>query len=168
VTELWRPIPGYEGRYEVSDQGRVASVPFMQRYVMCNGVEGFRQTKGKPLAQQVINSGYLIVHLHRDNKRTACTVHRLVARAFLGEPAPSLEVNHKDLHKANNRVENLEWVTRTANHIHAVYGGVHTLAARVEDPLTGAKYPSMREASRLCGLGEKYVRNHFIRLENHV
>lgn len=168
MTETWKPVPGFEGRYEVSDLGRVASIPFMQRYVLRNGVVAFRLTKHRVLAQQPINSGYLIVHLHLDSQRTACTVHRLVALAFLGEPgAGETDVNHKDTNKQNNALANLEWLARTPNHIHAVYHGLNTAAVPCSDPLTGTEYPSLMEASRRTGRGEKYVRNNFQRNETY-
>ena len=168
MTETWKPVPGFEGRYEVSDAGRVASVPFMQRHVLRNGKEAFRLTKRRVLAQQSINSGYLIVHLHLNNVRKACTVHRLVARAFLGEPPNGTEdVNHEDTNKQNNRLTNLEWLARTPNHIHAVYHGLNTAAVPCTDPVTGEAFPSLKEASRRTGLGEKYVRNNFERNETY-
>lgn len=164
MSANWRPVPGFEGRYEVSNEGQVASVPFRQRYVLRNGKEGFRTTKRRVLAQQLINSGYSIVHLHLNNQRTAATVHRIVAKVFVFGYFEGADVNHKDAVKTNNRAENLEWVTRTRNHIHAVYHGLNALAVQVADPETGEIYPSIREASRQLNLGEKMVRNHFIRL----
>lgn len=164
MTAAWKPIPGFEGRYEISSEGQVASVPFQQRYVLRNGKEAFRTTKRRVVAQQMINSGYYIVHLHLNNQRTAATVHRLVAKVFVPGAFEGADVNHKDAVKTNNRAENLEWVTRTANHIHAVYHGLNTLAVRVSDPANGTQYPSMREAARKLQIGEKTVRNHFTRI----
>jgi len=77
--ELWKDIPGYEGRYQVSDQGNVKSVAFKQRYLLRTGVEAWRLTKPRLISRQTTNSGYSIVHLHLDNKRRAFTVHTLVA-----------------------------------------------------------------------------------------
>lgn len=123
--EQWRDIPGFEGRYQVSDLGRVKSLPFMQRYLLRNGQEAYRRTRERCLATQVQNSGYTIVHLHLNNVRKAHTVHTLVALAFLPErPTPKHEVNHKNGVKGDCTVQNLEWVTRSENHRHAFATGL--------------------------------------------
>lgn len=126
MTEEWRDIPGYEGRYQVSNLGRVKSLPFMQR---CD--RGMRRTSERILAQQKQNAGYMLVHLHLDNERKAQTVHRLVAAAFCAGMAPGLDVNHIDGDKTNNAARNLEWLERTDNHDHAVRLGLNTSAMRV-------------------------------------
>ena len=54
MSANWKPVPGFEGRYEVSDEGQVASVPFKQRCVLRNGKEAFRMTKRRVLAQQLV------------------------------------------------------------------------------------------------------------------
>jgi len=117
TNETWKPIPGYEGRYEVSDAGRVKALSFMQRYVLKTGVEAYRRTRVRILAQNTQNSGYLLVHLHLDNERKAFTVHRLVAEAFV--PGSGQTVNHKDGFKPNNAASNLEWASYGENHKHA-------------------------------------------------
>jgi hypothetical protein len=122
--EQWKDIPGYEGRYQVSDQGRVKSLPFMQRYLLRTGQEAYRRTAERILAQQPNNKGYLLVHLHRDNKRVAYTVHGLVARAFI--PGSADTINHKDGVKANCAASNLEWATWSENHKHAWATGLRT------------------------------------------
>lgn len=125
TTEIWKPIPGYEGRYEVSDLGRVKSVSFLQRYLLRNGKEAHRWTCERILATQPNNRGYLLVHLHLNNARRAYTVHTLVALVFLPErPTPAHEVNHKDGVKANCAASNLEWATRSENHKHAYRTGL--------------------------------------------
>jgi len=113
--EQWKDISGFESRYQVSNEGRVKSVPFMQRYLLRTGAEAFRQTKERVLAQQTINSGYLIVHLHLNHKRTAATVHSLVAKAFV--PGTGETVNHLNGNKTDNRAANLEWASYTENHL---------------------------------------------------
>lgn len=124
--EQWKDIPGYEGRYQVSDQGRVKSLPFMQRYLLRNGKESYRRTGERILAQQPNNRGYMLVHLYDDGERKGCTVHRLVAQAFVPGHVYGLDVNHKNGIKADCRAENLEWVTRSENHRHAFATGLRT------------------------------------------
>lgn len=102
--EQWKDVPGYEGRYRVSDQGRV------------------RGLKGE-IAQQPQNSGYLVVHLHLAGRRRARLVHTLVAEAFVPGRFEGAQVNHKDCCKHNNAAVNLEWVTRGENMAHAYANG---------------------------------------------
>ena len=64
MREQWKDIPGFEGRYQVSDFGRVKSLPFMQRYLLRNGKEAFRRTKEKIRKPRPINSGYLAKAAH--------------------------------------------------------------------------------------------------------
>lgn len=144
--EQWKDIPGFEGRYQISDQGRVKSLPFMQRYVLRNGNPAMRKTKERILATQLINSGYRIVHLHLDNSRKALLVHRLVAEAFYD--GVDTDVNHKNGCKTENNRDNLEWCTRSHNHDHAVDLGLNKQAIKVR-LIGGESYPSIARAARL-------------------
>lgn len=119
MNENWKDIPGFEGRYQVSDAGRVRSLPFMQRYLLRNGVEAFRRTTERILATQPNNKGYLLVHLHKDNQRRAFTVHSLVAQAFIPNPDRLPEVDHIDRNRANPAAANLRWLSRSDNRKHA-------------------------------------------------
>lgn len=147
--ELWKDISGFEGRYQVSDLGRVKSLPFMQRYLLRDGREAFRRTSERVLSTQRINSGYLIVHLYIENQRSALTVHSLVAKAFL--PGPSGEtVNHRNGVKTDNRAANLEWATYSENHLHAVGMRLNRRAIPVIGP-KGDRFPSISQASQIYG-----------------
>jgi hypothetical protein len=106
--ELWRPVVRFPG-YEVSDKGRVRS---------------FKSGKAKILKLGKDGSGYPIVCLYKNGRGYWFLVHRLVAEAFLGFPEDMLEVNHKNGVKTDNRVENLEWLTRSDNHKHAIKTGL--------------------------------------------
>lgn len=163
MIEQWKDIPGFEGRYQVSNLGRVKSLAFKQRYTHWRtGAELFRQTREKILAVQLINSGYEIVHLHLGNKRKAFLVHRLVASAFLPGPAfPT--INHKNGIKTNNSASNLEWATYSQNHNHAVEMGLNLQALPVSDPITGVRYPSISRAARLARKSHRKVRATFLR-----
>lgn len=116
AKEEWRDISGYEGIYQVSNSGRVYSVPRKSS----NGNE----CGGYCLKQQHCSNGYLFVHLTKDGKTKLCLVHRLVADAFLPKQESKREVNHKDGNKHNNNAENLEWCTRQENNLHAVRTGL--------------------------------------------
>ena len=109
TEEIWRPIEGYEGLYEVSSYGRVRS---LDRYVKS---KSYRLHKGKVLSPGKEKVGYLFVNLAYNGKHKTIRVHRLVAQAFLSNPDNLSEVNHKDEDKTNNSVDNLEWCDRKYN-----------------------------------------------------
>ena len=108
MEEEWKAIPGYEGRYEISNIGRVLS-----------------KTTNRFLKPNLMNHGYVCVHLYSGgrNTRTIKTLHQLVAQAFVPNPNGYTEVNHKNFLKRDNRAENLEWVTRKENVQHALAAG---------------------------------------------
>ena len=101
IEEIWRPIEGYEGLYEVSSYGKVRS---LDRYDSRNH---FR--KGKVLSLVKNKEGYLQVNLCCNGKNKMFLVHRLSAQAFIPNPDNLPQVNHKDEDKTNNSVDNLEW-----------------------------------------------------------
>lgn len=107
--QIWKPIEGYEGYYEVSNFGQIKSI---QRKVS-------RGNNYKPVAERILklsnNKGYQTVALSKDGKVKYCQVHRLVAKAFIPNPDGLLYVNHKDENPSNNRVDNLEWCTKSYN-----------------------------------------------------
>lgn len=108
-AERWVPVPGYGLRYEVSSFGRIR-----------RGLMGSRRKQpGELLSVRVSTNGYPIVDLLMDGFTTRHKIHRLVYAAFVDPIPVSLEVNHRDGFKTNNRVENLEAVTRSENLLHA-------------------------------------------------
>ena len=103
--EEWRDIKGYEGKYMVSNLGRVKSV-------------NYRRTGKEKILKAYPNKddyGYLKVGLYKDGKVRYPLVHVLVATAFLENPDNLPEVNHKDENSKNNCVENLEYCSRLYN-----------------------------------------------------
>ena len=101
--EEWRDIKGYEGKYMVSNLGRVKSLNYSN-----TGKEGILNARDN-------GKGYLRVILWKDGKDKKYRINRLVAQAFIPNPDNLPEVNHKDEDKTNNRVENLEWCDRSYN-----------------------------------------------------
>lgn len=112
-SEEWREIEGFGGKYLVSSLGRVKSNPSRQ--------------EGRILKPGTQSKGYQTVCLYlpvKPKKAVSLTVHRLVMNAF-GPAADKnqTEINHKDMNKENNCIDNLEWCSSKENHVHAVETG---------------------------------------------
>ena len=112
----WRPVPGYEGHYEVSSHGDVRSV---ERIAARSGAQGDVTKRGQPRKAHVTAKGYLRMQLVRNGERRNYLVHRLVAEAFIREPEDGEQINHRNGNKRDNRVPNLEWATASENLQHA-------------------------------------------------
>lgn len=106
MTEKWKPVRGYEGLYEVSNLGSVRSLPRQA---------GKFRIKGRVLKQAKGRTGYLLVGLSKDGITKTVGVHRLVAEAFVENPEHKETVNHINEDKADNRANNLEWLTLREN-----------------------------------------------------
>ena len=94
-NEIWRPVVGYEGLYEVSNFGRVKS---LGNTLKCSRFKGIVTI----MKQEVSNFGYYRVSLRKDRKYKHWGVHRLVAIAFLPNPDNLPIINHKDCNPKNN------------------------------------------------------------------
>ena len=146
--EVWKPIPGYEDFYCVSNLGRVKS---LDRVVISNkGIT--RNVLGHILPQRYYKNRYLVVFLSKDGKQKPYKVYRLVAEAFIPNPDPKPVVNHKDCNKLNNRAENLEWLTQKENLDHAFINGCRRDKSMVTLVDTGFTFLSIREASNVTGI----------------
>lgn len=115
MKEIWKPIPGYEGRYEVSNKGRARS---LDRYSKRNSVDNRKPylVRGKVLSQFVTPSGHVTVHI----ARKWLYIHRLVLLAFVCPPEQyasdtRVEGRHLDGNPANNTLQNLAWGTVKEN-----------------------------------------------------
>ena len=144
TTEHWKDIAGFEGRYQVSDLGRVRSLAREVRAVSKAGREYTRCVPSVVLAPG-LSRGYQIVNL---SPKGTVAVHLLVARAFVEGHAAGLEVNHIDGVKGHNAAANLEWVTRKENLEHAVRLGLNTQAIPVLHPDSGCRFPSIAQAAK--------------------
>lgn len=113
--EEWRDIKGYEGKYQVSNEGRVKSLNYHRQ----QGVE-------QVLKLNTSDRGYKRACLLDNGKESFKLVHRLVAEAFIENPNNYPIINHKDENPSNNFVENLEWCT---SHYNNTYNDRHLKAA---------------------------------------
>ena len=107
--EIWRDVVGYEGRYQVSNFGRVKS---------------FKHKHPKIMSANEQSKGYMLLRLYKNGKSKNFGIHILVAQAFISNPEQKGEVDHRNGDKTNNCVWNLDWVTRRENAVRAYQLGL--------------------------------------------
>ena len=151
-NEIWKDVAGYEGLYQVSDQGRVKS---LERKVPKG--YGERTVKERILKPCADRGGYLRIGLCDGEKQKTFKVHRLVCQAFHDNPENKLDVNHINENKTDNRACNLEWSTRKENCNH---GTRNERMAKTQSKPVGQYtldgelvkiWPSAMEAQRQAG-----------------
>jgi hypothetical protein len=156
--EIWKDVVGLEDSYMISNLGRIKS-----KEKIVSQISRWGNKMEKPYPEKLMkpqkNRGYFYVNA-KGNK----TIHRLVAIAFISNPENKKEVNHINGNKRDNRVENLEWVTRSENTLHAYrFGlcisqkGINNKRSQPISQFTNeGKYlmnwASAREAERITGM----------------
>ncbi len=116
-SEIWKDVKGYEGLYQVSNIGRMKM--FSKRREMPYGGI-YRDYPEKIMSEVRGQDGYVVIGLRKNKLRKRFYVHCLVARAFIKKIVGKKFVNHQNLCKYDNRIENLEWCTASENVRHAI------------------------------------------------
>jgi hypothetical protein len=125
-VEIWKPVVGFEGLYEVSNLGNVRSLDSIRNR---GGTKC--KYKGKVLKQHIKNIGYKSLTISANGIYKKPLVHRLVAEAFIPNHENKPHVNHIDGDKTNNSVENLEWCSQLENNEHALKNGLKRVPLRI-------------------------------------
>lgn len=144
----WVPVPQHNGFYEMNEYGQFRSLHKRHYHTI--------------LPHRIDRAGYYTVRLSKFGKVNTYYVHRLLALAFIPNPEMKPRINHKDLNKLNNSLENLEWVTHSENILHAYKNGAikarkgkdHPKAQPVLFKTTGEKFYTMKDAAQ--GTGSNY------------
>jgi hypothetical protein len=150
MEEVWQPVVGYEGLYEVSDQGRVRSL-----------------RSGRLMSLSVANTGYQQLSLAGRPGSRVKHVHRLVLEAFVGQCPDGMEGCHANGIRTDNRLTNLRWDTRRGNMADASKHGTTNRGERAPSAkLTQQAVLQIREAqgsqqaiAACFGISREHVRD---------
>jgi hypothetical protein len=127
MEEIWKPILGYEGYYEISNTGRVKCLP--RKGSGCKNYVYF-----KKITPPKDNVHYPTFSLNVGGKSKSLMLHRVLAIHFIQNPENKLQVNHIDGNKSNNDLSNLEWVSPSENIYHGLSLGIMNTAKGVDKP----------------------------------
>lgn len=152
MEEEWKDVTGFEGLYQVSNLGRVKSMP--------------KRGHGEIiLSPSKDKDGYLLVYLYSNRRKFACKVHRLVAKHFIPNIYNLPQVNHIDENKQNNIVTNLEWCTSSYNNSYGI-GCVNRVSSKsipiLQLSVDGAiirGWKSAKEAETILGFNSSNIVN---------
>lgn len=156
MKEIFISIIGFDGFYQISNYGRVKSLRFNKERI----IKSFIGT-----------GGYLHTQIKNNCVMHNLSIHRLVAKHFISNPDSKPDVNHIDGNKLNNRIENLEWCTKSENIRHSFKIGTHPRKIGTSNSnvkitesqvleirkLYDGKGISMRELANKYGLGKSSI-----------
>lgn len=152
--EIWRDIEGFEGKYQISNLGRVKSLRFN------------KSTRSKILKNAINNYGYHTVTLYNDSSRYVKQIHRLVAETFIKNEDIKPHVNHIDGNKSNNNVNNLEWCSVKENVDHAyehnLISNHRNTPIKIRCNELNIDFDSFSDASRFFQCSRAQIRNIII------
>lgn len=150
--EIWKDIPKYEGRYQVSNQGQVKSCQrIIKEYDSRWGQERTKRLKERIMKPAVLTDKYSTVGLSKNAIMTTHGVHRLVLLAFIGPCPKNMECCHRDGNKRNNKLSNLRWDTRKGNFRDNIANG--TILRGEKNPMVKLKENDVREIRKLWKIG---------------
>lgn len=162
--ETWKDIPGYEGLYQASTEGRIRTCEGKTTHTQRHGVRHWKQRILIPKSPKA--KGYrqdLRVSLWKTGKSKDLLVSRLVAMTFVEGFADGLTVNHIDGNFLNNRASNLEWVSLGDNirkgFRTGLYKSVQKRVRLIDENYFHIDFDSMAEASRYLGRNHGYLSN---------
>lgn len=171
MKEVFKDIVGYEGLYQVSNIGRVKSLPKDKVLHNCGFI---CKSKERILKPKLEKNGYLRVGLYKNGIVQYFSIHRLVAIAFIENPNNYPDINHKDENRTNNNVNNLEWCSVSYNTQYSSYkwtGEKHWASKKVLCIETGESFFSITEAGKQknvqyknihkCCKGERHTAGEF-------
>lgn len=143
--EIWKDIPGYEGKYQASSLGRIRS---LDRQIGTPGTVGCKFMKGRVLRPGPTKDGHLYVVLGHGAPGTP--VHQLIARTFIGPRPDRMDVCHNDGDPTNNRADNLRYDTRANNILDVFKNGKHWRKLSLKDVREILNEPSTVTGSSLA------------------
>lgn len=164
TNEIWKPVPGYESLYEVSNFGRVRNTHYWSSHHKLIERRAYRILK-----QETTHDGYKRVVLTKCGESRHFSVHRLVGVAFIPNPDSLPQINHIDENPANNVVDNLEWCDEKQNCNHGQHrerisfrqtnNPYHSKTVNQFDMAGNfiRTFPSTREAERQTGIASEQI-----------
>ena len=169
--ENWKTIPGYEGLYEASDEGRIRTAEGKTTRSARFEVRHWKQRILKPKIQKrpCGNNSDFRVSLWKDGVEKTHLVSRLVAMAWCDGYEKNMTVNHIDGNSLNNNANNLEWVSLKENVRHAFRTGIHKnqiACVLVSNDGKQKEFVSCSEASRYLGHSSGYIHRCIMKKKN--
>ena len=162
TKEIWKPVKGYEGLYEVSNLGNVRSLD--REVEKSNGQ--VCKYRGKEIAKTPQVGGYLRTRLSIKGKSSTPLIHRLVLEAFVGECPEGMETRHLDGDPTNNQLSNLSWGTSQENKWDTVAMGNNQCSNRThcprQHPLKEPNLYRYKREKRCKACHQAYVALHYI------